>query len=76
MKGGSAWRDGKLREGDRIVSINGIDVDGLDLEAVRRRLTGLDRFVRVVVERLEPVDPNCECPFGLRYRDHILGYMS
>ncbi|XP_022643701.1 protein lap4-like isoform X4 [Varroa destructor] len=58
VEGGPAWRDGKLREGDRVVSINGVDVDGLDIEAVRRRLNGLDRFMRVVVERIGPVDPN------------------
>lgn len=60
VEGGPAWRDGKLREGDRVVSINGVDVDGLDIEAVRRRLNGLDRFMRVVVERIGPVDPNCK----------------
>ncbi|OQR76002.1 protein lap4-like, partial [Tropilaelaps mercedesae] len=59
LEGGAAWRDGKLREGDRLVSINGVDVDGLDIEAIRRRLNGLDRFMRVVVERIGPVDPNC-----------------
>lgn len=50
-EGGAADRDGKLTVGDRVLSINGIDVDGVRHEQVVSMLTGHERFVRLVVER-------------------------
>ena len=48
---GVAHRDGKLAVGDKVTSINGIDMqDGTHEQAVAL-LTGLERFVRLVVER-------------------------
>ena len=50
-EGGAADRDGKLTVGDRVLSINGIEVEGLRHEQVVAMLTGHERFVRLVVER-------------------------
>ena len=49
FEGGAA--EGKLIVGDKLLSINGTDVQGLEHDAVIAKLTGLDRFVRLVVER-------------------------
>ncbi|XP_077519622.1 protein scribble homolog isoform X39 [Amblyomma americanum] len=59
-EGGAAARDGKLRVGDRVLSINGIDMDGVRHDQAVAMLTGLERFVRLVVQREELVlrDPN------------------
>ncbi|XP_026676448.1 protein lap4, partial [Diaphorina citri] len=50
-EGGAAERDGKLQVGDRIVSINGVDVEGARHDQAVSMLTGLERFVRIVAER-------------------------
>ncbi|CAG2171001.1 unnamed protein product, partial [Oppiella nova] len=50
VEGGAAHRDGKLSVGDRVLSINGADVEHLTHEQVVAMLTGVDRFVRLVVE--------------------------
>ncbi|RWS28054.1 Protein lap4-like protein [Leptotrombidium deliense] len=50
-EGGAAARDGKLMVGDRILSINSVDVDSLKHDQVVAMLTGVERFVRLVVER-------------------------
>uniref|UniRef100_A0A8D8UBC1 Protein lap4 n=1 Tax=Cacopsylla melanoneura TaxID=428564 RepID=A0A8D8UBC1_9HEMI len=50
-EGGAAERDGKLQIGDRIVSINGVDVEGARHDQAVSMLTGLERFVRIVAER-------------------------
>ncbi|RWS06674.1 protein lap4-like isoform X2 [Dinothrombium tinctorium] len=50
-EGGAAARDGKLMVGDKILSINSVDVEGLKHDQVVAMLTGLERFVRLVVER-------------------------
>ena len=49
--GGAASRDGKLQIGDRFVSINGVDLEGARHDQVVTLLTGLDRFIRLVVHR-------------------------
>jgi len=49
--GGTAHRDGKLRVGDKIVQINGVDVSDARHDQAVQMLTGLERFVRLVVER-------------------------
>jgi len=51
MEGGAADRDGKLREGDKILAIDGEDVTKAKHDKVIAKLTGLGRFVRLVVER-------------------------
>ncbi|XP_073992642.1 scribble planar cell polarity protein isoform X10 [Rhodnius prolixus] len=50
-EGGAAEKDGKLQIGDRIVSINGVDLDGARHDQAVSMLTGLERFVRLVAER-------------------------
>ncbi|XP_064480658.1 protein scribble homolog isoform X3 [Ornithodoros turicata] len=59
-EGGAATRDGKLHVGDRVLSINGIDMDGVRHDQAVTLLTGLDRFMRLVVQREQLVlrDPN------------------
>ena len=49
-EGGAADRDRKLMIGDRVLSVNGLNVVGLRHEQVVRMLTGKERFVRLVVE--------------------------
>ncbi|KAK5649495.1 hypothetical protein RI129_000524 [Pyrocoelia pectoralis] len=49
--GGVAQKDGKLAVGDRVVSINGVDLTGVTHDQAVSMLTGLERFVRLVVER-------------------------
>ena len=53
-EGGATDRDGKLMVGDRVLSINGVEVEGLRHEQVVAMLTGHERFVRLVVEREGP----------------------
>ena len=50
-EGGAAQRDGKLSVGDKIVQINGVDVTDARHDQAVQMLTGLERFVRLVVER-------------------------
>ncbi|XP_018334001.1 protein lap4 isoform X2 [Agrilus planipennis] len=50
-EGGAAHRDGKLLVGDKLVSINGIDLAMATHDQAVSLLTGLERFVRIVVER-------------------------
>ncbi|XP_071512746.1 protein lap4-like isoform X5 [Panulirus ornatus] len=50
-EGGAAAKDGKLRVGDRVISINGVDLDGARHDQAVSMLTGLERFVRLVVHR-------------------------
>ncbi|XP_076251173.1 scribble planar cell polarity protein isoform X11 [Rhynchophorus ferrugineus] len=54
--GGVADRDGKLALGDRVVSINGVDLTGASHQHAVNLLTGLERFVRLTVEREVPLD--------------------
>lgn len=52
-----ASRDGKLQVGDRLLSINGADVTGIDLDRIMLMLEGTDRFIRIVVSRGDDDDP-------------------
>ncbi|KAJ3641605.1 hypothetical protein Zmor_028105 [Zophobas morio] len=53
-EGGVAHKDGKLCVGDRVVSINGVDLTGATHDQAVGMLTGLERFVRLTVERDVP----------------------
>ncbi|XP_018310620.1 protein lap4 isoform X5 [Mycetomoellerius zeteki] len=53
--GGVAQKDGKLLIGDKVISINGVDMRGAKHEQAVGLLTGLERFVRLVVEREMPL---------------------
>lgn len=50
-EGGAAAKDGKLAVGDRVISINGVDMEGARHDQAVSQLTGLDRFVRLVAQR-------------------------
>ena len=50
-EGGAAAKDAKLLVGDKIVQINGVDVTDARHDQAVQMLTGLERFVRLVVER-------------------------
>lgn len=50
-EGGVAHKDGKLSVGDRVISINGVDLTGATHDQTVAMLTGLERFVRLTVER-------------------------
>ncbi|XP_058792362.1 protein lap4 isoform X10 [Phymastichus coffea] len=54
-EGGVAQKDGKLCVGDKITSINGVDMTDARHEQAVTLLTGLERFVRLVVEREIPL---------------------
>lgn len=56
-EGGAAAKDGKLRVGDRVISINGVDLDGARHDQAVNMLTGIERFVRLVVHRETLVAP-------------------
>ncbi|XP_054157070.1 protein lap4-like [Oppia nitens] len=53
---GAADRDGKLLVGDKVLSINGIDVEHMKHNQVVAMLTGVERFVRLVIQR-DGADP-------------------
>lgn len=61
-EGGVAHKDGKLAVGDRVVSINGVDLTGATHEQAVAMLTGLERFVRLVVEREVPITKDSPSP--------------
>lgn len=52
-----ASRDGKLQADDRLLSINGTDVTGIDLDRIMLMLEGTERFIRIVVSRGDGDDP-------------------
>lgn len=52
-----ASRDDKLRVDDKLLSINGVDVTGIDLDRIMLMLEGTERFIRIVVSRGENDDP-------------------
>lgn len=49
--GGAAEKDGKLQIGDKILSINGINMEGRTFEQGLAFLNGTDRFIRLVIQR-------------------------
>ncbi|KAL3279116.1 hypothetical protein HHI36_016630, partial [Cryptolaemus montrouzieri] len=57
-EGGVAHKDGKLAVGDKVISINGVDLHGATHDQAVAMLTGLERFVRLVVEREMAVSKN------------------
>lgn len=52
-----ASRDGKLQVNDRLLSINGADVTGVDMERIMLMLDGMSKYIRIVVSRGESDDP-------------------
>ncbi|XP_026731929.1 protein lap4 isoform X4 [Trichoplusia ni] len=48
---GAAAKDGKMLVGDKVVSINGVDMENAPHEAAVSLLTGHERFVRLVLQR-------------------------
>lgn len=48
---GAAAKDGKLQIGDKVLTINGVDMEGARQDQAVSLLSGLDRFVRLVVQR-------------------------
>lgn len=48
---GAAIKDGKLQVGDKVLTINGVDMEGARQDQAVSLLSGLDRFVRLVVQR-------------------------
>lgn len=57
LPGSLAFMDGKLQVGDRLLSINGADVTGIDLDRIKLMLNGTERFIRIVVSRGDMDDP-------------------
>lgn len=49
--GGVADKDGQLAVGDRVISINGVDLTEATHQQAVQFLTGHERFVRIVAER-------------------------
>ncbi|CAB3367351.1 Hypothetical predicted protein [Cloeon dipterum] len=71
-EGGAAEKDGKLLVGDKVISINGLDVQGARHDQAVAMLKGLERFVRLVIERdvwvpVGQTDPSGKVPhvFGV-----------
>lgn len=60
VEGAAAHRDGRLLVGDRIISINGIDMQDARHDQAVSLLTGIDKEIQLVVyrERLIPKDAN------------------
>ncbi|XP_048522815.1 protein lap4 isoform X4 [Dendroctonus ponderosae] len=54
--GGVADKDGQLAVGDRVISINGVDLTEATHQQAVQFLTGHERFVRIVAEREMAVD--------------------
>ncbi|XP_061704720.1 protein lap4 isoform X8 [Cydia pomonella] len=48
---GAAAKDGKMMVGDKVVSINGVEMENARHEAAVSLLTGHERFVRLVLQR-------------------------
>ncbi|XP_053382330.1 protein scribble homolog isoform X4 [Mercenaria mercenaria] len=56
VEGGQAARDGKLQVGDKILSINGVDLTDARHDQAVSLLTGVDREIKLVVYREKIVD--------------------
>ena len=61
---GPAAKDGKLLVGDKLVQINGVDVSEAEHIQVVEMLTGLERFVRLCVERKMEVPSSAVSSFS------------
>ncbi|XP_017775340.1 PREDICTED: protein lap4-like isoform X3 [Nicrophorus vespilloides] len=61
-EGGVAHSNGKLSVGDKVTSINGVDLSGATHDQAVGMLTGLERFVRLVVERDVPISKDGGSP--------------
>lgn len=73
-EGGVAHKDGKLMVGDRVVSINGVDMSSATHDQAVSMLTGLERFVRLVVEREIPISKDTPSPSpGIQHSPHLYG---
>ncbi|CAH2040561.1 unnamed protein product, partial [Iphiclides podalirius] len=48
---GAAAKDGKMQVGDKVISINGVEMENARHEAAVALLTGHERFVRLVLQR-------------------------
>ncbi|XP_026318579.1 protein lap4 isoform X4 [Hyposmocoma kahamanoa] len=48
---GAAAKDGKMQVGDKVISINGVDMENAPHELAVSLLTGHERFVRLVLQR-------------------------
>ncbi|XP_051162439.1 protein lap4 isoform X5 [Leptopilina boulardi] len=57
--GGVAQKDGKLLVGDKVIAINGVEMLEAKHDQAVALLTGLERFVRLVVEREVLVPQTC-----------------
>ncbi|KAL1505724.1 hypothetical protein ABEB36_005223 [Hypothenemus hampei] len=75
--GGVADKDGKLALGDRVISINGVDLNAASHQQAVNLLTGLERFVRLVVEREisvdDPVPPGASPSPGSQQSPRLFG---
>lgn len=61
-EGGIAQKDGKIAVGDKVVSINGVDLTNSTHDQVVAMLTGAERFVRLVLERELSLPRNSPSP--------------
>lgn len=73
-EGGVAHKDGKLMIGDRVVSINGVDMTAATHDQAVSMLTGLERFVRLAIEREITVSKDTPQPSpGIQNSPHLYG---
>lgn len=68
---GSAYRDGRLKEGDMILKINGQDLSGLSQTSVTKMLKEVptSESVEFVVSRQESIDQNSDVRFEEKVDD-------
>ncbi|XP_045767392.1 protein scribble homolog isoform X11 [Maniola jurtina] len=59
---GAAAKDGKMMVGDKVVSINGVDMENAQHETAVSMLTGHERFVRLVLQRTITSDQGNSLP--------------
>lgn len=71
-----AARDGKLQVDDKLLSVNGTDVNGIDLERIMLMLEGTERFIRIVVARGEYDDPISQALRNMPTRPQLGSWFS